>query len=62
MIQQLGLTDPAFVQSLAGKGVEEIEQEFSQEMKKSESMRRFDATVGDDLLKSIKDRIWRQGY
>ena len=63
MIQQLGLTDPAFVQSLAGKGVEEIEQEvLARMMKKSESMRRFDATVGDDLLKSIKDRIWRQGY
>jgi|5B_taG_2_1085324.scaffolds.fasta_scaffold03278_2 hypothetical protein len=29
---------------------------------KSNSIRRFDATIGDDLLKSIKDRFWRQGY
>ena len=63
MIQELGLTDPAFIQSLAGKGVEEVQQEvLARMMRKSESMRRFDATVGDDLLKSIKDRIWRQGY
>ena len=63
MIQQLGLTDPAFIQSLAGKSLEEIQQEvLARMMQKSESMRRFDATVGDDLLKSIKDRIWRQGY
>ena len=46
MIQQLGLTDPAFVQSLAGKGVEEIEQEvLARMMKKVESMRRFDAKL-----------------
>ena len=32
------------------------------ETRKSEAMRPFDATVGDDLLKSIKDRFWRQGY
>ena len=31
-------------------------------VKKSNTIRRFDATVGDDLLKSIKDRFWRQGY
>ena len=63
MIQELGVTDPAFIQSLAGKGVEEVQQEvLARMMRKSESMRRFDATVGDDLLKSIKDRFWRQGY
>ena len=63
MIQELGLTDPAFIQSLAGKSVEEVQQEvLARMMQKSEPMRRFDATVGDDLLKSIKDRIWRQGY
>jgi len=63
MIQQMGATNPQFLQSLAGKSVEEVEAALLEQMKrKSEPMQRFDTTVGDDLLKSIKDRFWRQGY
>jgi hypothetical protein len=63
MIEQMGATNPGFIQSLAGKSEEEVAAALLAQMKrKSEPMQRFDATVGDDLLKSIKDRFWRQGY
>jgi hypothetical protein len=29
---------------------------------KSEPMLNFNATKGDELLKGIKDKFWRQGY
>ena len=37
-------------------------QQFVANLQKSTFVRPFDSTVGDDLLKSIKDRFWRQGY
>ena len=37
-------------------------QQFIANIQKSTFVRPFDSTVGDDLLKSIKDRFWRQGY
>tara|TARA_R100001594_G_scaffold69334_1_gene103695 strand:- start:9600 stop:13730 length:4131 start_codon:yes stop_codon:yes gene_type:complete len=47
---------------LENMSLEEIMQMVSNVQQKSEPMQRFDSTVGDDLLKSIKDRFWRQGY
>ena len=39
-----------------------ITQQIAQATQKSEPMLNFNATKGDELLKGIKDKFWRQGY
>ena len=40
----------------------EQQQAILAQVKKSTPIKRFNATKGDELLKGIKDKFWRQGY